>query len=105
MSGHGLAVREGGQSSRVKTREKSVAKTLSLLKKPIRPWNRFADEDRDRRYSAYRIERCFLAAQSRCMGSECACIRAKQLRTAATARTAAAVKVQSLATVQAARRS
>jgi hypothetical protein len=27
MSGHGLAVREGGQSWRVKTREKSVAKT------------------------------------------------------------------------------
>jgi hypothetical protein len=27
MSGHELAVREGGQSSRVKTREKSAAKT------------------------------------------------------------------------------
>jgi hypothetical protein len=55
--------------------------------------------------SVIRIERCSLATQSPCMGSERACIRATQLRTATTPGTATAVQVQSPQTVQAARRS
>jgi hypothetical protein len=57
-----------------------------LAQKSIQPWNCFANEDRDQRYSAMNQSAALLRRGFAAWGSERACLRATQWRTATTTR-------------------